>query len=91
MVEDNNERLARIETEIGALKTGQADIRSTLSQLMTLLVRVSADIGEIKGRIADAPTARDFGRLEGRLDALEARQPVTLAYQTPSERRSGGD
>lgn len=66
-----------------------SDIRTTLGQIMGLLMRMGSDIGELRGKAADAPTARDFGRLEGRVDAIEARQPVTLAYQPPQPPRQG--
>ncbi|CAK0768218.1 hypothetical protein CCP2SC5_430025 [Azospirillaceae bacterium] len=48
---------------------------------------IKGDIREIKGRLVDAPTARDFGRLEGRVQEISTRQPVTLAYQTPTDRQ----
>lgn len=88
MTTDTDSRLARIESDIESLKVGQSDIKATLAQIMTLLVRISTDLGEVRGKAADTPTARDFGRLEGRVDALEGRQPVTLAYQPP--RQTGG-
>ena len=47
------------------------------------LAEVKADVAEVRGRMSDAPTARDFGRLEGRLDEISRRLPVPLAYQPP--------
>lgn len=73
---DADSRLSRIEGDI-------SDIKASLGQIMGLLVRISTEVGELRGKASDAPTARDFGRLEGRVDAIEARQPVTLAYQPP--------
>lgn len=90
-----DERLARIEERLSILETGPHDIKETihdikamLAQMLPVLVKLSADMGELKGQSKDTPSARDFGRLEGRLDALEARMPVALAYQPPEPRSS---
>jgi|GEM_PF-2307363 len=47
-------------------------------------------LAEIKGRITDMPTARDFGRLEGglaqlgsRIGDINARLPVPIGYAPP--------
>lgn len=90
-----DERLARIEERLSVLEAGQKDLRETmhdikgaLSQMLPVLVKLSADVGEMKGQSRDTPSSRDFGRLEGRLEALEARMPVALAYQPPEPRGS---
>ncbi|MEI8395144.1 MAG: hypothetical protein WCF85_10440 [Rhodospirillaceae bacterium] len=76
--------------QILEIKALQADIKTTLGQFLPIMLRLLNDVGENKGRAEGVPTARDFGRLEGRVDALEARQPTTLAYQSPEQRRPGG-
>lgn len=83
-----DERLARIEERLGSLETSMQDVKATLAQMLPVLVKMSADMGELKGQSRDTPSSRDFGRLEGRLEALEARMPVTLAYQPPEPRAS---
>jgi len=79
-------QLTRLEVIQDAMRATQADIKGTLGQVMSLLMAMSSDVSEIKGKIADMPTARDFGHLEGRVDELSARLPVTLAYQAPGQR-----
>ena len=77
-----------IDTRLTRLEAGQSDIKATLARLEPLLIRIVEEVGEIKGRMNDAPTARDFGRLEGRLDEISRRLPVPLAYQPPEGKRS---
>jgi len=89
MLVAHGETLVDLKGKLAAQGETLTDIKSTLGQLMTLLVRMGTDIGELRGKASDAPTARDFGRLEGRVDAIEARQPVTLAYQPPQPPRQG--
>lgn len=83
-----DEPLARIEERLGSLETSMQDVKATLAQMIPVLVKMSADMGELKGQSRDTPSSRDFGRLEGRLEALEARMPVALAYQPPEPRTS---
>lgn len=77
MGNDISERLARLES-------GQGDIKAALSQLTPMLVRIMEEIAGIKGRLADAPTARDFGRLEGRVAEMSERLPTTIGYRPPA-------
>lgn len=63
-------------------------IRSLLGKLETMIVKIMESQARIEGRIEDMPTARDFGHLEGRVDEIGRRQPVTLAYQPPEPRRT---
>jgi len=86
----SEERLARIEDKVDRLSEG-------LGKLTELVTRLIGEVGEIKGRIADAPTARDFGRLEGEISQigqrildLNSRLPVAIAYAPPEPRRAGG-
>jgi hypothetical protein len=86
----SDERLARIEADIAVLKAGQDTIKAMLSQFLPMLVKLSEDMAEIKGRAIGAPSARDFGELSGRVEEISRRQSVTLAYQPPEPRRTGG-
>ncbi|MCW2246318.1 hypothetical protein M2352_001909 [Azospirillum fermentarium] len=79
----------RIEERLGSLETSMQDVKATLAQMLPVLVKMSADMGELKGQSRDTtPSSRDFGWLEGRLEALEARMPAALAYQPPEPRTS---
>lgn len=42
-------------------------------------------LSRLEGRIADMPTARDFGRLEGRVAEMSERLPTTIGYQPPKK------
>jgi hypothetical protein len=91
------EQLADIKTQLGDLKTTQAEqgeqlaeIKGILGRLEPMIVKVLENQARLDGRMSEAPTARDFGRLEGRVEALEGRQPVTLAWQQPPQRQAGG-
>ena len=64
--------LSKVDARFDRLEAGQADLK--------------ADLAELKGRMNDAPTARDFGRIEGRLDEISNRLPVSIAYQPPGKR-----
>lgn len=65
-------------------------IKGTLGRLEPMIIRILSDMSELHGQLKKAPTARDFGHLEGRLDEISARLPVPLAYQPPENRRQGG-
>ncbi len=85
----SEERLAKIEATQAAHGVQLADIKVTLSQLVQMMARID-------GRLQDAPTSRDFGRLEGELSQigqrildLNSRLPVPIAYSPPEPRRAG--
>lgn len=42
-----------------------------------------AEVARIDGRISDMPTARDFGRLEGRVAEMSERLPTMIGYAPP--------
>jgi len=65
----------------------QIERRFERSEENTMALR--GEVAEIKGRIADMPTARDFGRLEGRVQEMSERLPTTIGY-TPPRSVSGG-
>lgn len=75
-----------LKQDVTVLKQDVADIKGTLARLEPMIIRILSESAETRGQLRDAPTARDFGRLEGRVDALESRLPVTLAYQPPQPR-----
>jgi len=80
---DVTERLVRLEEKTDRLMEG-------MSRMTDLLMRLVGDVSEIKGRIADVPTARDFGELKGRVEEISRHQGVTLSYQPPEARRAAG-
>lgn len=80
---ETNGRLARIETmqarqdaAIEHMQRDIADIKALLGQLLPMIAR-------LEGRLADMPTARDFGRLEGRVAEMSERLPTTIGYTPP--------
>lgn len=77
-------RVERIDDRMKHLEGGQDDLKTTLGQLMPMLMRILEGQAELRGRIADMPTARDFVRLEGRVAEMSERLPTPLAYQPPS-------
>ena len=52
------------------------------------LLGVSEQVAEVKGRLYDMPTARDFGHIEGRIDQIArpapARTPPQLNRKKPA-------
>ncbi|CAK0774458.1 hypothetical protein WCLP8_5160002 [uncultured Gammaproteobacteria bacterium] len=56
-MEMSEERLARIEAtqaahgeQLAAIRISQADIKSSLGQVMQVLIKLTSDVAEIKGR-----------------------------------------
>ncbi|CAK0778802.1 putative LemA family protein [Azospirillaceae bacterium] len=45
------------------------------------------EVSEIKGRLVSAPTAGEFGELKGRVEEISRRQPTTIAYTPPDDRK----
>jgi len=54
----------------------EAELFSKLDTLMIMVAR-------LEGRVADMPTARDFGRLEGRVAEMSERLPTVVGYTPP--------
>ena len=59
---EDRERLSRIEAtqaahseQLAAIKANQADIKTTLGQVMQVLIKLTSDVAEIKGRATDTP------------------------------------
>lgn len=67
------DQLLRMTTDIQAEQRRQADQIASLR----------ADVARIDGRTTDMPTARDFGRLEGRVDEMGQRLPTMIGYASP--------
>lgn len=76
MGDETNERLGRLENDV-------ADIKATLGRLEPVLMTILQGQARLEGRISDMPTARDFGRLEGRLEEMSRRMPTTIGYSPP--------
>lgn len=75
---------ARLETTQAKFEATQSEIKSILSRLEPVLMRTFESVAELKGRTSDMPTARDFGRLEGRVAEMSERLLTTLGYRPPS-------
>jgi hypothetical protein len=60
-----------------------ADIMNAIRELAKEMSSMRLELAEIKGRITDMPTARDFGRLEGRVQEMSERLPTTIGYTPP--------
>lgn len=54
----------------------EAELFAKIDLLMMMVAR-------LEGRVSDMPTARDFGRLEGRLEEMSARLPTVVGYTPP--------
>jgi hypothetical protein len=70
------ERVIRLEAAVEHLTRDITDIKGTLATLMQICTRIDA-------RLSDMPTARDFGRLEGRVAEMSERLPTTIGYNPP--------
>jgi hypothetical protein len=79
----DEERMLRLEISLEHMQRDIADIKSVLGQLVPMIAR-------IESRIADMPTARDFGRLEGRVAEMSERLPTMIGYNPPEPRRAAG-
>lgn len=84
----------RIEERLMRLETGQAEIKSTLAHFEPMLTKIldgqsslNERMARIEGRMSDMPTARDFGRLEGRVAEMSERLPTTIGYAPPPGRK----
>lgn len=47
------------------------------------ITTLRADIARLDGRMTNMPDARDFGRLEGRIEEMSARLPTVIGYSPP--------
>lgn len=77
------EREVELFTKLDVLMTMMRDQAATLAVIQTEQRRQAETLGELKGRIAEMPTARDFGHLEGRLEEISRRLPTTIGYTPP--------
>lgn len=89
MSDDTDARLSRLEAAVDHVRQDVADIKSSLSQLLPMIVKTMETMARLEGRMSDMPTARDFGRLEGRVAEMSERLPTTIGY-TPPRSASGG-
>ena len=58
---------------------GVADIKATLARLEPMIIKLVSDVADIKGRLADMPSSRDFGKLEGRIAEQSSILQVAIA------------
>ncbi len=68
---------------LAEIRAGQADIKAMLGQRLPMLIKLTGDVGEIKGRASDAPTSRDFGRLEGEIAQITIPGHATNVVKGP--------
>lgn len=80
-------RLDRMEGDISHLKRDVAEIKGTLARLEPMILRMVEQQARIDGRLEEMPNARDFGRLEGKVEEMARRLPIPLAYTPPEEKR----
>lgn len=86
-IADLKRDVAEIKSDVAGLKREVAEIKSTLARLEPMILRILEMQARLEGRIADMPTARDFGRLEGQVEEMARRLPIPLAYTPPEEKR----
>ncbi|MEI8393098.1 MAG: hypothetical protein WCF85_00080 [Rhodospirillaceae bacterium] len=82
------EQLAKQDQQFARQDEQLIAIRATLGRLEPMIIKIMESQARLEGRVEGMPSARDFGHLEGRIDEISARQPTTLAYQSPKPRRS---
>ena len=78
MNEDTSERLAKLEAGVG-------EIRGTLTRLEPMIIKILEAQAEMRGEMRG-----QFDQIGQRISDINARQPVTLAWQPPEQRRAGG-
>jgi len=78
--------------QLAGLREQMNGIKEPLARLEPLMMRIFECQAQIQGRIADMPSARDFGRLVGeiaqlgqRIIDLNSRLPVPIAYSPPAD------
>jgi hypothetical protein len=79
----SDERLARIEQT-------QIEIKTTLARLEPMILKIMEGQARVEGTILGMASAAEVAELRGRVEEISRRQSVTLAYQPPEPRRTGG-
>ena len=69
--------------EVHALRGEVTDIKSMLSHLMPMMIRIDE-------KLAAMPSAAEFYELRGRVEEISRRQPTTLGYTPPPGRSAQG-
>ncbi|WP_448204466.1 hypothetical protein [Azospirillum sp. sgz302134] len=69
--------------EMIALKEVVSDMKTTLSQLVPMMIRIDQKLSEM-------PSAAEFYELRGRVEEISRRQPTTLGYTPPPNRMPQG-
>lgn len=72
--------LLRMATDILAEQRRQAD---RMERQSDQIAGLRVEVARIDGRITGMPTARDFGRLEGRVAEMSGRLPTMIGYAPP--------
>jgi hypothetical protein len=92
---ENDARLGQVEQDIADIKLTMAgmpgavtDIKSTLAQMLPMLIRIVEGQARLEERLAGSLPPAEFHELRGRVEEISRRLPTALAYPQPAQRQS---